>query len=103
MGDYFEKYVAMCHVVEDLKKEYSESEFKKRISEKDVEIGKLKSKIDELRHKNFQRLSKVYSTMNATQKKNFKKSYKEVIITNQRKKIKELEDKLKEVKSYDNL
>jgi predicted RNase H-like nuclease (RuvC/YqgF family) len=103
MADYFEKYVAMCHIVENLKKEYSKSELKKKISEKDVEIGKLKSEIDELRYKNHQRLTKVYSTMNPTQKRNFKKSYKEVFITNQRKEIKELKDKLKELSSHDKL
>lgn len=97
MADYFEKYVAACHIIESLKKEYSESEYKKKISEKDIEIGKLKSKVNELRHKNFERLSKTYSNMSNSQKKNFKKSYKGVLIKNQRNKISLLEEKIIEL------
>ena len=49
-SDYFEKYVAMCHFTEQLKKRLKEHNLKKEISEKDILIGKLSSYIEELKN-----------------------------------------------------
>lgn len=95
----FEKNLFLKREIKELKETYSASNIRKTISERDIEIGKLKAEIEELKHnkKPFDNLPSVYSSMSVTQKKNFKKSYKDEFTKTLKSTIANLQNKIIEL------